>query len=308
MVSASKGDGRPACHVGVMAYNEERNIGKLLEALRVQEMTCADLDRIVVVASGCTDRTVEIAEAARQRDPRVRLIRQERREGKARAVNLFLEEARVAGAEICVLQSGDTLPRPGTLDLLVRPMVEDPAVGMTGAHVVPVNGHDTFVGGVVQTLWRLHHRLAMEQPKMGELVAFRNLVPSIPGDSAVDEVSIEAALTSRGYTLRYVPQAIVLNKGPETISDYLKQRRRIHAGHLEIARRTGYAPSTMSVGMVARHFLADTFSRFGQIPVGVGAAALETAGRALGAWDHYVAHRSHAVWDIAVTTKNVQGH
>ena len=44
------------------------------------------------------------------------------------------------------------------------------------------------------------------------------------------------------------------------------------------------------------------------IPAGVGAAALEVAGRLLGTYDHYVAGRSHAVWDIAVTTKDVKEH
>lgn len=296
------------CSVGVMAHNEERNIGRLLEALRAQTLICCRLDEIVVVASGCTDRTEGIVEAAARHDARVRLVHQERREGKARAINLFLEMAQASMIDICILQSGDTLPEAGTIDALVRPMAEDPTVGMTGAHVVPVNGHGTFLGAIVQTLWRLHHRLATEVPKMGELVAFRNVVSRIPDDSAVDEVSIESAVTSKGLSLRYAPDAIVLNKGPETVSDFLRQRRRIHAGHLDVARRAGYAPSTMSLSRVGRHFLADTLSSPSQIPVGLGAAALEAAGRTLGAWDFYITRRSHAIWDIAVTTKDVQGH
>src|SRR5438093_491776 len=81
--------GRLTCSIGVMAYNEERNIGQLLEALRVQALLSCRLAEIVVVASGCTDRTEGIVETAARRDPRVRLVRQTRREGKARAINIF---------------------------------------------------------------------------------------------------------------------------------------------------------------------------------------------------------------------------
>lgn len=291
-----------------MAYNEERNIGRLLEALRHQKTMSARVTQIIVVASGCTDRTEQIVTQAAESDSRVRLIRQARREGKARAINLYLQAAGQNGADLCVLQSGDTLPQDGTLESLLKPFAEDPTVGMTGAHVVPVNGHGTIVGGAVQTLWRLHHRLASESPKMGELIAFRNIVQGIPEDSAVDEVSIESAVIAKGFRLQYAADAIVLNKGPETISDFLKQRRRIHAGHLAVARQAGYAPATMKLSRVAKHFLADMMTSPGQIPVSVGAAGLEAVGRTLGAWDFYVARRSHTVWEIAVTTKDVQGN
>jgi len=291
-----------------MAYNEERNIGRLLESLGRQRTQGCRIDSIFVVASGCTDATESITRAAATRDPRIRLVSQPVREGKARAINVFLTQARDAGVDVCVLQSGDTLPEEDTIERLVHPMAQDPNVGMTGARVIPVNGKGTYVGRIVHTLWRLHHRLALEKPKAGELVAFRNLVDAIPDDSAVDEVSIESAITSRGLLLRYAPEAIVLNKGPETITDFLKQRRRIHAGHIEVARRSGYAPSTMSLGRVVRHVVSDMIEAPSEIPACVGAAALEAFGRALGTYDVYIARKSHAVWDIAATTKNVQGH
>jgi len=134
------------------------------------------------------------------------------------------------------------------------------------------------------------------------------VVKRIPEDTAVDEVSIEAAVTQRGLSLRYIPEAIIKNKGPETISDFIKQRRRIHAGHLAARRLAGYAPSTMSLRRVGRVFVADAMERPARLPWSLGAAALEATGRFLGAYDHYVSGRSHAVWEIAVTTKDVQGH
>jgi biofilm PGA synthesis N-glycosyltransferase PgaC len=77
------------CCVGIMAYNEEANIGRLLEALLAQKTRLASLDEILVVASGCTDRTEAIVEEFAARDGRIRLLTQVRKEGKAAAVNLL---------------------------------------------------------------------------------------------------------------------------------------------------------------------------------------------------------------------------
>ncbi len=48
------------CSVGITAYNEEANIGRLLQALLDQQLSTVAISQIVVVASACTDRTEEI--------------------------------------------------------------------------------------------------------------------------------------------------------------------------------------------------------------------------------------------------------
>ncbi len=288
-----------------MAYNEGRNIRALLNSLIAQRTRLCRLSEIVVVASGCTDDTEAIVQASARRDPRIRLLTQIRREGKARAINLYLRSSKT---DFRVLASADTLPAYDAVELLIRPMLEDPRVGMTGGQVVPVNGEGKFIGRCVHTLWRLHHVIALQSPKMGEMVAFKDVVARIPDESAVDEVSIETEVAKQGYAFKYVSEAIIRNKGPETVADFLRQRRRIHAGHLAARKMTGYAPSTMSLLRVGKVFLADVLSCPERVPAGIGAAALEAAGRLLGTYDHYIAGRSHAVWEIAVTTKDVQGH
>src|SRR6201982_3150617 len=87
----------------------------------------------------------------------------------------------------------------------------DPAVGMVGAHPVPVNGRGTFLGHEVHLQWRLHDRTARPSPKLGEMVAFRNVGPSIPLDTAVDELSIQALITQLGYRLLDEPRGGVYN-------------------------------------------------------------------------------------------------
>ena len=90
------------------------------------------------------------------------------------------------------------------------------------------------------------HEMSLMEPKLGEMIAFRNIVKQIPEESAVDEASIEAEIKRCGYESQYVPEARVYNKGPQTIRDYVRQRRRIHSGHLYLQNTTGYQVSTMS--------------------------------------------------------------
>jgi glycosyltransferase involved in cell wall biosynthesis len=71
--------------VGICAYNEEGNLPHILSVMTQESLP----DEIVVVASGCTDRTVDVAKSYSS----VRVLEQERREGKASAINLFLAES-----------------------------------------------------------------------------------------------------------------------------------------------------------------------------------------------------------------------
>ena len=143
-----------ACSIGIMAYNEEANIGRTLDAVVSQRTVKVTLTEIVVVASGCTDRTESIVQDWARRDPRIRLVVQPRREGKSSAINQFLPQAR---EKIVVLCGADLLPEADAIEQLVTPFA-DPAVGMTAGRPVPVNDPGTFMGFAAHLLWDLHHR------------------------------------------------------------------------------------------------------------------------------------------------------
>lgn len=288
-----------ACSVGIMAYNEAGNIARAIESVLAQELSNAAINEVIVVASGCTDDTVAIVAEKASADSRIRLIIQERREGKASAINLFLAAAR---SEILVMASADVIIKPGSLDALIRPL-RDPTVGMVGAHPIPVNDQSTFLGFAVHMLWRLHDRIARNSPKLGEVVAFRAIVPSIPRDTPVDEISIQAIISQLEYRLVYESRAIVYNRGPETVSDYLRQRRRINSGHLRIHQQQRYMAPTMSVTRIGQALLAEhPFATLRSTWWTLGTVGLEALARALGAYDH-LRRRPHYLWQMAMTTK-----
>jgi cellulose synthase/poly-beta-1,6-N-acetylglucosamine synthase-like glycosyltransferase len=288
--------------IGVTAHNEAANIGQLLEALLVQDTTQVQIDEILVVSSGSNDGTDDIVRQWEKKDPRVRLLRQKKREGKASAINFFLREAK---NEILVLESADTIPLANTVETLVSPL-RHRRVGMTGAHPVPINKKNTFIGRVVHLLWELHHRLALESPKLGEMVAFRKVVDSIPLESAVDEASLEAAVRRAGFTLLYIPEAIVHNKGPESVRDFIVQRRRIQAGHLWLRSNFGYKVSTKSVSRILRHLVQATPRSGKGLLVAAGAVMLEALARGLGWFDFKVFRKNPFVWEVAQSTKSLE--
>jgi cellulose synthase/poly-beta-1,6-N-acetylglucosamine synthase-like glycosyltransferase len=290
------------CSIGVMAYNEEANIGALLNALLKQKLFLCNINEIIVVASGCTDNTEGIVKSYVKKDSKIRLLTQSKRQGKASAINLFLQYAK---GDIIVLESADTLPEENTIENLVAPFV-DTKIGMTGAHPTPINPETKFIGFTVNLLWRLHHKLAMEHPKLGELVAFRNVIREIPYDTAVDEASIEASITEAGYRLYYASDAIVHNKGPETIRDLLKQRRRIAAGHKHLEVTQNYTVSTTNGLRIAKLLLSDMKWGPRSVIWTIGAVLLECYGRFLGLYDFYVKKKNPFKWDIASSTKNLQ--
>jgi biofilm PGA synthesis N-glycosyltransferase PgaC len=290
------------CSVGITAHNEEANIAQLLQAMLDQRLHTVEITEIIVVASGCTDGTEDIVRGYKAKDPRVQLYIQEKREGKTSAINVFLKHAQES---ICVLESGDTLPHEDTIENMVR-MFADPAVGMTGAHKVPVNTPEHIVGFLSHLRLKMEHQLCLEIPRLGELIAFRKVFDHIPSDVAMDEAFVEALVVRRGLQVRYAPDAVVFNMGPETVSDFIKQRRRNHAGHLYLKAKYGYEVSSMGAPRLIKLALDEIWGALRLIWVLGVLAILEGYSRMLGWYDYKFHKRTHVVWDIAWTTKEVK--
>lgn len=292
------------CSIGIMAYNEEANIERTIRAALEQQGPSMRVDEVIVVASGCTDRTVPIVADIAMREERVHLCVQEQREGKASAINLFLRQASSA---VVILIGADIIPEAGAFEKLCAPFT-DPRIGMVGGRPVPVNDPSTFMGHTVQLLWRLHDRVARVTPKLGEVIAFRNVISGIQTNSAVDEISIQALISQLGYELIYEPDSVVYNKGPANLKDYLKQRRRIYAGHLKVLAQQHYEASTMKVSPIARQLFADrefTMSSPRQTLWTLGAVILEAYARLLGYYDFW-RKRDHYIWQRVDSTKTLE--
>jgi poly-beta-1,6-N-acetyl-D-glucosamine synthase len=296
----------------VPAYNEAGNIRRLLEALLGQETRVAHVVEIVVVASGCTDATAdvarEVAHAQRDGQAHVHVVVQERREGKVAAINAYLR-MRDPRVEVSFVCSADIDLAHDVVEKMARFLRNHPDVGMVGARPVPNNDGSTLVGRMVTALWDLHHRVALEVPKMGEIVAFRShLVEYVSELSVVDEASIEDIVRAKGSKLGYVADAIVTNHGPETMHEYFEQRRRVACGHYWLEFAFGYQVATLD-----RRLLVKAVVGAGRSAGPLGRVALATAvgtevvARLVGFWDARVVGGKHRTWRVLSSTKSLGG-
>lgn len=288
--------------IGIFAHNEEANILHLLKAIMAQKLKQVEIAEVIVVSSASTDKTDELVQEFAEDNPKVRLYIQAKREGKSSAINLFIKEAI---SEVLVVISGDVIPEENTIELLVSAF-NDKQIGATGGRPVPVNPDNTFIGYAVNLLWRMHHRMALISPKLGEMIAFRKLMDEIPKESAVDEASIEAIIRSEGLQLKYIPNAKIINKGPENVRDFIKQRRRIQNGHLWLKRAQEYEVVSQDSGLLLKIFWQELMDRPGDIFRMAGVILLEVYCRALGSWDYHVRGKNPFAWEISKSTKKVK--
>jgi len=286
--------------VGIMAFNEEKNIGKLLKAILSQKLKKIKIKEIVVVSDGSTDKTDKIIRSFMKKNKIIKLITGNKRKGKALAINQFIN---VAKSKILVLESADTTPKKDCIEKLCLPLLIK-NVGICASHPIPINNKGCFMGFVINLLWGLHHKISLKSPKFGELIAFKNVIKVIP-NTAVDEEYIAMFIQKKGFIIRYIPDAIVSNKGPTIINDFLLQRRRIYCGHLELRKKTNYTVSTLNNFEVFKNLIINMHVKPKHLIWTFGAIMLETYARLLGTIDFY-SRKKHIIWKIAESTKRLE--
>jgi biofilm PGA synthesis N-glycosyltransferase PgaC len=288
--------------VGIMTCNEERNIEILLESLLSQKMKDVVIDKIIVVSSGSTDRTNKLVLDYQEKDNRVSLINQSKREGKPSAINEFLKNTK---NEIVVVSSGDIRFSEKTIESLIAPF-QDKMIGMTSTFPVPVNRNSSFMGFVVNMHWRLHNILN----RHGESIAFRKkLVKFIPHFIVADEAYVELVIQKKGLEAVNVKDAIVLNKGPETLQDFLKQIRRHFLGHLQLKFGLNYSVASMTksgIISVLKELVMLSTTTPHKILYSIGYLSLEIFGRILGMSDFIFRNKNAVLWDTVRSTKSLE--
>ncbi|MDQ4067927.1 MAG: glycosyltransferase family 2 protein [Actinomycetota bacterium] len=293
---------RPTGVAGVVVptHNDGANIEPLLARLLEEP----DVAQVVVVASGCRDGTVATASAVIARHPdKVRLYVERERSGKVSAVNFGLAQLTTP---VVVVVSGDVLPERGAIAKVVRALGE-PGVGLAGGRPVPVNPSTDAIGHAAHLLWRLHHRLALHQPKLGEMIALRaEALVSLPTTS-VDEACFQALLEGAGWRSVYVADAVVWNRGPGTKADFVSQRRQVHTGHLWLRRRQHYAVPSLRLALLGTELWNDVRTEPGglrptQLAWTVAAVAMEAWARLLARVDYLQGKENH-VWAMVESTK-----
>ena len=161
MLDVDLKNGKSTVSIGICAYNEEANISKLLDSILVQELSRVAIIEIIVVSSNSSDDTDSVVGDYLKRDERISLITEEQRNGKASAVNLFLQKA---SGEICIIQSADTICKSDTVESICSPILDDSGVGAVGGRPIPRGGRGVFIPFANRLIWHLHSRVSRRNP------------------------------------------------------------------------------------------------------------------------------------------------
>ncbi len=225
---------KPTLTIGIAAYNEEKNIGHLLQALRMQKISSAKLEGIVVVSDSSTDRTDEIVRKIEGGG--VRLVRMPSRQGGAMAQNAIFAGSK---SDIVVVLDADIMPADDSfIDSLISPIILDPEIGLTSNIIEPAKPR-TFVekalarNHVFKTnLWLSSGMGNTIYTCFGPARAFsRKLYEGMryPKDVPVDSYSYMHCV-SHGLKFALARSASVIFRCPENFSDHRKQSTRFMSG------------------------------------------------------------------------------
>ncbi|MFD9794546.1 dolichyl-phosphate beta-glucosyltransferase [Streptomyces sp. NPDC059070] len=150
-------DGGPLdLSVVVPAYNEERRLGPTLDAIRDHLHGAATAWELIVVDDGSDDGTADVARAAADADPRIRLLSADRNRGKGHALRLGVAASR--GARV-LLTDADLATPVAELDRLAKELDGARASAAIGSRAHPEADIAVHQGRVREWLGRMGNRL-----------------------------------------------------------------------------------------------------------------------------------------------------
>jgi len=231
---------KPTVTIGIPAYNEEANIGSLLEALLVQRRKDFLLEKILVYSDASTDKTENIVNKFTNKGV-VLKVGKERR-GVAYAQNEIIADC---DSDILVILNADVLPRTDDfIARIIQPITSDKTVGLVSSKIVPAEPTNFFES----TINFSHElKLSMERDLIkankihlcrGSGRAFsRKFYEKLkfPTIFAEDAYSYLACIKA-GFSFSYQDKAILVYRSPQTFSDHLGQSTRFYKSKDELKR------------------------------------------------------------------------
>ena len=232
--------------IGIPAHNEEANIGKLLDSIKIQIGKEFILEKVIVACDGCTDNTNSIVKSYSKKYKIIKLIDDGKRFGKPERLNNFYK---MNTSDILIIFDADTvLGSPFVINEFAKAF-KNSEIGLVGGNDTPqipknfvqkmaavwidvwyesrvdfnegvtVNNHKGCASALSRSLCK-----KMEIPK--EIVV---------GDE--DYVYFKAKLL--GYKFKFAKKAIVYYSVPSTVNEFFVQTTRFLNTKNDIAKYFG---------------------------------------------------------------------
>jgi glycosyltransferase involved in cell wall biosynthesis len=225
-----KADFEPTVSVVISAFNEELEIERTVINKLKQNYPSERLD-VIVVSDGSTDGTDAIVQSiVKSTAGRVKLLRQEPRQGKTEAINLAMTHA---AGDIVVFADANSIYAPGAVRSLVRNFA-DPTVGYVTGSMIYTNSTDSGIGDGSGRYMSYENVLRAFETKLGSIVGVdggidairRSLYVPMRADQLPDFVQ-PLAIVGQGKRVVYEPDAIVREQALDSPTDEFRMRVRV---------------------------------------------------------------------------------
>jgi glycosyltransferase involved in cell wall biosynthesis len=229
------------------AYNEAGTIEEVLR--RVLAMPVA-LREVVVVDDGSTDGTAGLVEAVAAADPRVRLLRQARNQGKTAAIQRALDEAR---GDIVIIQDADLEYDPAEIPEVIAPILAGQADVVYGSRFV--------VRRAARVLYFYHYLANRTLTLLCNLLTNRNMTDIETCYKAFRAGVIKPLrLTSRGFGMEVEITAMVCKTRARTYEVPISYYGRTY----EEGKKIGYFDGGMALWYIVYYNLVAPRRRRGR--------------------------------------------
>ena len=293
--------------VGICATGSPARLGSLMEqTIAEADESLLDLRKMVVVASECAAPVVAELRRVSGSDPRIQVVVENRRYGKADAVNKIQA---LAEGPLLVMINSDASPELGAITRLLRTIGPDSNIGALSA-VPYTEGGRGITPLLLDLMWSTHNACSLSLNHMNlsnhscdELVVFRiSAISRLPGDLVNDGAYLAATARRKGYSVRVCAGARVKIQTPARIPDVVRQRRRILFGHGQVWKKVGAPPKTLesllflSPAIGLKLLISSVASRpkfIFTLPVAV---VSELAASILAVWDAVRSTNRHVIW------------
>jgi len=223
-------DFMPQVALVVAAYNEEDFIEEKIEnSLRLNYPK--ELLELIFITDGSTDRTVEIV----SRYPSIKLLHSAGRKGKSAAMNRSIEHIQ---APIIIFCDANTLLNEDCVKEIVKHYSDPKVGGVAGEKKILQEGINTAAATGEGIYWkyesflkRLDSALYSTVGAAGELFSVRKeLFEPAPEGTIIEDFVQSLRVCTKGYVLRYEPNAYAAEAPSASIKDEMKRKIRICAG------------------------------------------------------------------------------
>ncbi len=199
----------PVITVIIAAYNEKLHIAETITNKLQQDYPQDKLD-IIVVSDGSTDGTDEIVKSLANH--RVKLIRQEPRQGKTAGLNLAMGHAR---GEIIIFSDANSIYRSDGISKIVSNFA-DPSVGYVTGKMLYTHADGSPIGTGCSAYMHYENFIRQQESQFNSIVgvdggidAIRKSLYKIMNADQLPDFVQPLNVIEQGYRVIYEPRAIL---------------------------------------------------------------------------------------------------